>query len=90
MCLPAQCLLFPPAYPKTLAPPVGLPSTAAGGTAHVLDVGCGTGALSLMAAKAGADGVVGVDVHPGALAAARTNAALSRVAEKVRFRGGCE
>lgn len=36
---------------------------AADGGAHVLDIGCGSGVLSLLAARAGADSVVACDIH---------------------------
>jgi len=50
----------------------------------VLDVGCGTGVLALLAAKRGAGSVLGVDLSEPAVAAARDNAALNRL-EHVRF-----
>jgi ribosomal protein L11 methyltransferase len=50
----------------------------------VLDVGCGTGVLALLAAKSGAGSVLGVDVSEPAVAAARLNAELNRI-QGVRF-----
>lgn len=47
---------------------------------RVAEPGCGTGVLSLYAALAGARSVVGTDVDPDALAAARQNAAANGVA----------
>jgi SAM-dependent methyltransferase len=51
---------------------------------RVAEPGCGTGVLSLYAALAGAASVVGTDVDPEAVAAARQNAALNCV-NKVSF-----
>ncbi|KUJ66499.1 methyltransferase [Streptomyces albus subsp. albus] len=46
--------------------------------AHVLDVGTGTGALALAAARSGAERVVAVDIAWAAVLTARLNAALCR------------
>ncbi|MFC0602476.1 HemK2/MTQ2 family protein methyltransferase [Streptomyces palmae] len=46
--------------------------------AHVLDVGTGSGALALAAARRGAERVVAVDIAWAAVLTARLNAALSR------------
>lgn len=45
----------------------------------VLDYGCGSGILAIAAAKLGAGRVVGVDVDPQAIEAARANAIVNRV-----------
>lgn len=55
--------------------------------ASVLDVGCGAGSLALAAARAGAAGVVGVDLDPRAIAFARFNARLGGL-EDVQFESG--
>jgi ribosomal protein L11 methyltransferase len=47
----------------------------------VLDVGCGTGVLALVARASGAGGVVGVDISRDAVVAARANAALNQLAQ---------
>jgi len=47
--------------------------------ARVLDYGCGSGILSIAAAKLGATEVVGVDVDSQALIAARANAAANAI-----------
>ena len=47
--------------------------------ASVLDYGCGSGILAIAAAKLGAGAVVGVDIDPQALAAARANSRANQV-----------
>ncbi|MBU6459612.1 MAG: 50S ribosomal protein L11 methyltransferase [Proteobacteria bacterium] len=49
----------------------------------VLDYGCGSGILAIVAARSGAGRVVGVDVDPMAISASRQNADLNKV--KVEF-----
>lgn len=51
----------------------------------VLDVGCGTGVLSLVALRSGAGRVLGIDVSEPAIQAARANAALNRLEDAVTF-----
>jgi ribosomal protein L11 methyltransferase len=53
----------------------------------VLDVGCGSGILSLAAARLGAERVRGIDVDPEAVEAARGNARANRLASRCRFDG---
>jgi ribosomal protein L11 methyltransferase len=50
--------------------------------ARVLDYGCGSGILSIAAAKLGAGDTVGVDVDAQALEAARANAAANQVSAR--------
>jgi len=47
--------------------------------ASVLDYGCGSGILAIAAAKLGAARVVGIDIDPQALQAARANSAANAV-----------
>jgi ribosomal protein L11 methyltransferase len=54
----------------------------------VFDVGCGSGILSVAAAKLGAGDVLGVDIDPEAKRATEENAALNSVSHKVQFRPG--
>jgi len=54
----------------------------------VLDVGCGSGILSIAAAKLGAGGVLGVDIDPVAVAVSQGNTALNQGTEKVTIAYG--
>jgi len=54
----------------------------------VIDVGCGSGVLSLVAARLGAGRVIGVDLSDEAIEVARRNADLLEVAGRVEFRVG--
>ncbi len=51
----------------------------------VVDVGCGTGVLSIVAAKLGAGFVYGVDAAPGTVEVATANAAAQGVADRTSF-----
>jgi ribosomal protein L11 methyltransferase len=53
--------------------------------AAVLDVGCGTGVLSLVASCCGAAAVLGIDVSSAAVLAARRNAALNGIERGIEF-----
>ena len=56
--------------------------------ASVIDVGCGSGILSVAAARFGAARVVGVDIDPIAVEATIANARRNHVARRVRAREG--
>jgi len=51
----------------------------------VVDVGCGSGILSIIAAKLGAERVYGVDAAPGTVEIATANARAHGVADRVQF-----
>jgi SAM-dependent methyltransferase len=51
----------------------------------VIDVGCGTGILGIIAAKLGAGKVYGVDASPDVVAVAGANAATHGVADRMEF-----
>jgi ribosomal protein L11 methyltransferase len=55
---------------------------------RVLDVGTGSGILAIAAVLLGADRVLGVDPDPIAVTAARSNAAMNRLAGRIDVRGG--
>ena len=54
----------------------------------VLDVGCGSGILSIGAAKLGAERIVGVEIDTVALKAGRANLRANQVSGRVRFYAG--
>jgi ribosomal protein L11 methyltransferase len=56
--------------------------------ARVLDVGCGSGILSIAAAKLGARSVLGVDTDPIAVEATEANAARNALAGAISARAG--
>lgn len=51
----------------------------------VIDLGCGSGVLSLAAIKLGAIGACGIDIDPEALSHAKKNALLNGIEEKIAF-----
>ena len=53
-----------------------------------LDVGCGSGILSIAARRLGAERVVGLDIDPDALATARRNLELNRLSGQVLLANG--
>ncbi len=54
----------------------------------VLDAGCGSGILSVAAALLGSEKVIGVEIDPDAVKAARENVELNRVNHAVRVQEG--
>jgi ribosomal protein L11 methyltransferase len=55
---------------------------------RVLDVGTGSGILAIAAARAGAASVLGLDIDPMAVDAARANVRLNRLSRRVRILEG--
>jgi ribosomal protein L11 methyltransferase len=55
---------------------------------RALDVGCGSGILSIAAVKLGATRALGVDIDPIAIEATLANARHNRVGKRVRARAG--
>lgn len=54
----------------------------------VLDIGCGTGILSIIAGELGCRHVIGVDFDPVAVKVARENIALNNMEDKIEIREG--
>lgn len=54
----------------------------------IFDIGCGSGILSIAAAKLGASHVYGVDISPSAVSSSKENAKLNQVSEYVEFHQG--
>ncbi len=54
----------------------------------VFDIGCGSGVLTIAAAKLGAQSALGIDIDPDALDNARENSVLNDTGARVRFTEG--
>lgn len=78
-------------HPTTRLCLQGLEALADGGAlagATVLDVGCGSGILSIAAARLGAASILGVDTDPIAVDATRANVRRNRLVTRIRTRQG--
>ena len=76
-------------HPTTRLCLVALEERAARGPlGRTLDVGCGSGILSIAAVKLGATRVLGVDIDPIAIEATLANARHNRVGRRIRAREG--
>lgn len=71
-------------HPSTRLLAEWLAGETAGGE-RVLDVGCGSGVLALVAARLGAAGAVGIDIEPAAVSAAEANARRNGLGEAAGF-----
>lgn len=58
------------------------------GGERVYDIGCGSGILSIAAAKLGAGDVIGVDFDPVAVDAAKQNVALNHLSDQIKIDEG--
>lgn len=74
-------------HPTTVLSVQALEGVITGGE-RVIDVGCGTGVLSVAAAKLGAGSVLALDIDPVAVASASHNVVLNDVADRVTVREG--
>jgi len=50
---------------------------------EMIDVGCGSGILSIAGIKLGVENALGVDIDPEAIAAARKNAVVNRISDRL-------
>ena len=71
-------------HPSTRLLATWLAEQIAGGE-RVLDVGCGSGVLALIAARLGAAGAVGIDIEPAAVSAAEANARRNGLEDSTAF-----
>lgn len=74
-------------HPTTRLCTLGLEEIVRGGE-RVLDLGCGSGILSIVAAKLGARSILAVDIEEIAARVSEENARRNRVARAVRVRAG--
>jgi ribosomal protein L11 methyltransferase len=73
---------------ETLADEGLMARGVAGGSARILDVGCGSGILAIAAGKLGAASLLGVDTDPIAVESTLANARLNSLTRRIRVRQG--
>lgn len=73
---------------ETLADEGLMEKGVAGGSARILDVGCGSGILAIAAGKLGAASLLGVDTDPIAVESTLANARLNGLTRHIRVRQG--
>ncbi len=73
---------------ETLADEGLLANGRAGGSARVLDVGCGSGILAIAAGKLGARDLLGVDTDPIAVESTLANVRLNGLSRRIHVRQG--
>lgn len=62
--------------------------TSENSSLDLVDVGCGSGILSIAGIKLGVQRALGIDVDPDAIAAARENAAMNNVSDRLELEVG--
>ena len=82
---------FPPAHPSTRAALTVLDRLAIKNSAKILDIGCGSGILGLVAALRTGGDILGCDISSSAIRASRQNAAVNRMEKRLHlFRGSAD
>jgi tRNA A58 N-methylase Trm61 len=85
---PFPLLLTPTVFPPTHTSRVVAEALEVPRGATVVDVGCGSGVLGIVAARLGAGRVVGCDASPEAVTVAERNAETLGLADRMEFRQG--
>jgi SAM-dependent methyltransferase len=85
---PFPLLLTPSVFPPTHTSRVVAEALDVPAGATVIDVGCGSGVLGIVAARLGAGRVVGCDASPDAVLIAQRNAERLGLADQMEFRQG--
>jgi len=85
LCLELMEKYFDDRHPTTFAPHAGTdhPSSMVHGPLSVIDIGCGSGILSIAAIKLGANSALGVDIDSGSIDNARENANTNSIGKEL-------